>query len=364
MLLGEFLDPKEKQPHRSYPWWRWLPLIAFGWVVSCELPPQGQAGDQQPGQPRLSPERTGEVVEQIVEGLGAVTAELEEMTRPNQVQAWVDQLIVKAQPGVDMPEVARLREGDIATYLHQRTAGKTAFTLRGQRYDQPWILVETQAGVMGWVHEGGVRYVTPNFMQWLSQSKTSPNARKAAPDVMPASDRVIVPGQRVGPIRLTTDETELMKLYGPTNVGRSTVKAPGKGSLPCTVVFPGSQDELRITWKDDARTRIAAVYLLNSGSTWFTPQGLRHGLSLMELTKINQAPVGFYGMGWTYAGTVSNWKNGRLAPMSKQFYVMLVAKDASAQQLKPFQGDKVFSSNQDGVEALDLYVNHWVVYLD
>lgn len=353
---------------KNIPWYGPLFLL-LAWLSACELPPQGQSGNgSSPAQPRLSPERTGEVVEQLVEGLGRATEELEELARPDQVQAWVDQLIVKAQPGVDMPEVARLREGDMATYLHQRTAGRTAFTLRGQRYEQPWILIETEGGVMGWVHEGGVRYVTPNFMQWLGQKQapTDPNARRrsAAPDLAPSEQRVVIPGQRVGAIRLHTSESELIALYGPANVGRSTVKAPGKGDQPCTVIFPGSNDELRITWQDDARSRVAAVYLLRSGSTWFTPQGLRHGISLAELTKVNQAPVSFYGLGWTYAGTVSDWKGGRLAPLRKAFYVMLTPQGAPQALVKQFQGDKLYSSNQEGVEALNLHVDHWVVYLD
>jgi hypothetical protein len=341
-------------------------LILMG-MWSCELPPQGQPnGNGQPAQPKLSPKRTGEVVEQIVESLGRASAELEEMTRPDQVQAWVDELIVKAQPGTDMPEVGRLQEGEIATYLHQRTAGRTEFSLRGQRYDKPWILIETQGGVLGWVHEGGVRYVTPNFIRWLDRVKTSPNARtrQAEPPSDPSTERVVLPGQRVGAISKKTSEEELIRIYGLTEIGRSTVKAPGKGDQPCTVIFPGNKDELRITWEDDARTRIEAVYILRNGSTWFTPQGLRHGVELAELTKINQAPLNFYGLNWTYAGTVNDWKSGRLAPLKKKFYVMLSPRNAPQALSKEFQGDELFSSNNPKVEALNLYVDHWVVYLD
>jgi len=341
--------------------------LIFLAMNGCELPPQGQSGDgNPPAQPRLSPERTGEVVEQIVESLGEASAELEELTRPDQVQAWVDELIVKAQPGVDMPEVARLQEGEMARYLHQRTAGKAEFSLRGQRYDKPWILIETQAGVMGWVHEGGVRYVTPNFMRWLERGQTSPNARarQAEPPSDPSADRIVLAGQRVGAIGKKTSEDELIRIYGISEVGRSTVKAPGKGDQPCSVVFPGSKDELRITWEDEDRTRVEAVYILRSGSSWFTPQGLRHGLDLAELTKVNQAPLSFYGLDWTYAGTVNDWKSGRLAPYRKQFYVMLAPRNAPRALLEQFRGDELFSSNHPKVEGLNLYVNHWVVYLD
>ncbi len=341
--------------------------LMVGGMASCELPPQSQSGDETaPSQPRLSPKRTGEVVERIVESLGEASAEWEELTRSDQVQAWVDELIVKAQPGVDMPEVARLQEGEMARYLHQRTAGKVAFSLRGQRYKKPWILIETQAGVMGWVHEGGVRYVTPALMRWLARDQTTPNARtrQAEPTSDPSAERVVIVGQRVGPIRKKTSEEELIRIYGISQVGRSTVHAPGKGDQPCSVVFPGSQDELRITWEDEARTRVEAVYILRSGSSWFTPQGLRHGLDLAELTKVNQAPLSFYGLEWTYAGTVNDWKSGRLAPYRKQFYVMLTPRDAPQALLKQFKGDKLFSSNHPKVEGLNLYLDHWVVYLD
>lgn len=338
----------------------------------CQLPPQqngnnsgGSGGQNAPSTRSTDPEA---VIETLVDGISEISgeiAEISEMARPDQVQAWVDKLIVKAQPGEDMPQIGTLREGEIATYLHQRTAARTSFTLRGQRFYEPWILIRTDDGLLGWVHEGGVRYVQSDFVQWLSQQATRPNARSAQIPISPEADRVVIPGQKVGGIRLSTSEEDLMQLYGPQNLGRSRVNKPGEGPQPCTVVFPETKDEIRITWQDEERTKISAVYLMRAGGSWFTPQGLRMGLPLDELTKVNRAPLQFYGFGWKYSGTVKGWKSGRLSPYSKYFYVMLEPSDkAPSQTVQAFKGQQTYSSNAQGVESLGLRVSKWVVYLD
>ncbi|MEM9987537.1 MAG: SH3 domain-containing protein, partial [Bacteroidota bacterium] len=328
-------------------------LLGLGLILgACELPPQSGNGQDSPRKPLSLPSGGGgqvptdpeEVIEKIVDGITEVSGELQELARPNQVQAWVDKLIVKAQPGSDMTQIGTLAEGEVAEYLHQRTVSKTPYTLRGQRYYQPWILIRTQTGLLGWVHEGGVRYIQPDFMNWLSGQQTRPGARVRGADLPenPQTDRSVIPGKKVGPITLHTSEADLIQLYGPDNVGRSKVKKPGASAESCTVVFPNTKDEIRITWKNaQAHREVSAVYIMNVGSSWFTPQGLRMGLPLMELTKVNQAPLSFYGFGWTYAGTVKGWGKGKLAPYSKGFYVMLSPGDQAASSgLTSFKGDK------------------------
>jgi hypothetical protein len=343
-----------------------LCLFLSSFVSSCELPnEQNGATSSQGERPGTNPD---ELIEQIVEGLQAVSTDFEELSRPGQVQAWVDKLVVKAQPGIDMPQIATMREGEMAAYLRQRTVAKTEFELRGQRFMEPWILIRMQDGTLGWVHEGGVKYVTPQYIDWMVGQQTRPDTRTRSMNLpqSPAIDRVVIPGQRVGAIRVNNSEEELIGLYGRSNVSQGEVDKPGAGSLPCTIVFPGTDDELRVTWKDaSAREGVAAVYIMQQAATWFTPQGLRMGLDLAGLAKVNQAPLDFYGLGWTYAGTVQDWHGGELNQYSQYFYVMLAPpRRVPREALRPFSGDKVISSNAKGVEALNLKVDRWVVYLD
>jgi len=155
-----------------------LIFLSFG----CQIP-----------DPNTGSGATSQLNDGFVEELVELGTEVQEMAKPNKVRAWVSKLIVKAQPGKEMPQVGLMEEGEVAEYLYQRTVRKSEFSLRGQRFYQPWILIKTQSGVMGWVHEGGVSYLTPDYEQILNDLlNTKTNARQAAPKD-PAVDRLIVP---------------------------------------------------------------------------------------------------------------------------------------------------------------------------
>ncbi|MEL6133577.1 MAG: hypothetical protein AAFR59_09470 [Bacteroidota bacterium] len=315
--------------------------------------------------PNATPGTSSQPNDTFVEELVELGTEVQEMAKPNKVRAWVSKLIVKAQPGKEMPQVALMEEGEVAEYLYQRTIRKSEFSLRGQRFYQPWILIKTQSGMMGWVHEGGITYLTPDYEQILNDLvNTRTNARQAAPKD-PATDRLIIPGKQFGAIRLNTSESDLISIYGPTRVARGEVVVPNKKQEACTVVFPRTKDEIRITWKDDTRSKVKAIYLGEKGSSWYTSQGLGVGISLLDLVKANKAPIEFYGFGWEYGGTVETWKNGTLQSKSKYFYVrMAPGSHVPTSQTAPFKGNKLFTSNDPGVEDLDIEVKRLVVYLD
>ena len=334
-------------------------------VIACEIP-QKQGGNQLP---RLNEE----VVGNLFEGLGNLSTEVQELARPGKVQAWVSNLIIKVQPGKDMPQIGTLKEGEVADYLYQRTVRKTEFILRGQRYYEPWILIRTKEGLMGWVHEGGVKFMGPDLENILGLNPTTPStpgdpaARMRGPQANPASplNFVVVPGKSVGPIKLTTTETDLIQLYGAANVGRSTVVLPTKQQETCTVVMAGTKDELRITWKSEKRDQVKAVYFDRSGSRWYTKQGLGVGLPLSELTKANKAPISFLGLNWEYGGTVESWQKGALNPYKNYFYVVLSpSSQAPPAKTKQYSGNQTFSSNAEDVGELGLQVSRMVVYLD
>lgn len=317
-------------------------------------------------------------IQQIVEGITTLGADLQEKARPNKVQAWVDKLVIKAQPGKEMPQVGLMDEGEVAEYLYQRTVSRSEYNLRGQRFYEPWILIRTEGGQMGWVHEGGVRYMDASLTEFLDQLAGPTSAPASAPNMRvrgtgipepakketsPAQDRLVIPGRQVGAIKLKTSETELIQLYGANQVGRSTVVLQDKTKEECTVVFGGTNDEIRIIWKTNEHKAIKAIYFDRPGAKWFTRQGLHVGISLSELVKANKSPLNFYGFNWEYGGTVSAWRNGLMKSYNRHFYVVL-NPGIRGKIMDQFQGNKVFSSNDKGIEALQIYVQRVVVYLD
>jgi len=340
---------------------RWIARAAFfgclGYMaLACQPPNTGGQGTGSPNQQLPD-------AQDLIKGASEVSTEFKELSKPNKVQVWVDGLVVKSQPGKDMPKVATLRDGDVLEFCYQRTIRKSEFTLRGQRYYQPWILVKLKDGTLGWVHEGGIRYLEPEI-PGFTDGKNS-GTRGIEDGIPESNDWIIVPGKRVGSIKFTTSEQDLVRLFGEEGVSRGKVQASASKQEDCTVVMAGKDEEIRVVWKNDDRTRIKSVYVLKQGSQWHLREGVHVGTSLSDLTKLNEAPISFYGFKWEYSGTISSYRSGILAKYEKFFYLTVVpAKGTSTTMLADYAGDRVFSSNTEGVESLNLEVDKIVVYLD
>ncbi|MEO0900273.1 MAG: hypothetical protein AAFY71_27940 [Bacteroidota bacterium] len=343
-------------------------VISVG-MSGCQLPPLPDQNGQNnggSGQGQVQAPTT----EEVVETFQALSEEVAELAKPNKVQAWVSKLIVKAQPGKDMPQIAQMEEGEIAQYLYQRTVRKEKFNLRGQDFNEAWILIKTQNDVIGWVNEGGVRYISPEFEQLIRDLLGPPpgsNARvsRGAVEIPPASQRHIIPGKSVGAITLNTSETDLINLYGGVRVVRGTVNKAGGEKEVATVVFPNTKDEIRITWKKEDHKQIKAIYFDQPDGSWFSTTGLTNGLPLKELIKVNKGPFVFDGFGWTYGGVIEDWKNGALSRYGKYFYIMLdTAPTADQKVLKKYKGQTKFTTNGPDLDKLGVYVKRLVVYLD
>ena len=80
---------------------------------------------------------------------------------------------------------------------------------------------------MGWVHQGGVRFVEPNFLKWLTEGgDTQARSVGGATNVPAVNDFMVVPGKRVGNIRLNTSENELIRSFGTQGISQGTIRVP------------------------------------------------------------------------------------------------------------------------------------------
>jgi hypothetical protein len=353
-----------------------IPILSFALLFSlfaCQ-PPQGGG---EPGKINVPISN-----DEVLNVLEDAAVEFQELSKPKKVRAWVDKLVVKAQPGEGMPQVAILREGEIATYLYQRTMRKAKYRLRGQDYKEPWYLIRTRDSLIGWVHGGGILFVESELGELVNQLVQQPGANqrtrsfaddgqaydpRLSPEQLREKERtdfLVVPGVRVGPIHLNTSEEALISLYGPA-VSRGKVQINPQKEEAASFLYKGTADELAVTWKSETRQQIKAVYLNGSGK-WHTANGLKVGMNLLDLTKVNKNPVSFYGFNWEYGGVVESFGKGVLEGQKKFFYLVLQPQlPASAQErLKGFEGDKLFSSQTEGVDRLNLKIGRMVVYLD
>lgn len=133
-----------------------------------------------------------------------------------------------------------------------------------------------------------------------------------AGDPVPATDRLILPTQRVGAVTRFSTEQDITRIFGSTNVVR-----PTDGSY--VVLFPGRPDELRIDFR--APGKEAERVSMGKKGAWTTASGLKVGITVDELEEINGGSFDVTGVNWQIPARVVSWKGGELPPT---MYVDLV----------------------------------------
>jgi len=99
------------------------------------------------------------------------------------------------------------------------------------------------------------------------------------------------------------------------------------------------------------------VYLIviNGSSTWTGPGGLRLGLSLADLEKLNRKPFKLRGFDKDNTATVSDWDHGALAALSggcKAGVILSAEAKARAEILAVLPVDREFSSADEALRAV------------
>ncbi|HVP55942.1 MAG TPA: hypothetical protein VMU45_13200 [Candidatus Eisenbacteria bacterium] len=171
------------------------------------------------------------------------------------------------------------------------------------------------------------------------------------------NDWLIVPGQRVGPVTAATTRADLDALFGKENVQERNLDI-SEGPEVATVVFPGDASaSLAVTWDREHVSTIHICYATQTGPCrWRTASGVRIGLPIRELEKLNGKAFKMAGYGFDGQGTVTSWRNGLLeenpAACGRLVVRLTPATDLAGRTMskselssyKQVQGDKEYSS--------------------
>ena len=81
-------------------------------------------------------------------------------TKPERTKliANIDYLRLRSKAGTDSETVAMLQRGQVMHDLGEISDFSTQVELRGVKYNEPWLKVETAEGQVGWVYGGGVYF--------------------------------------------------------------------------------------------------------------------------------------------------------------------------------------------------------------
>lgn len=142
---------------------------------------------------------------------------------------------------------------------------------------------------------------------------------------------------------------ELERIYPEASIEEG-IDAFDEGLIrrPYTILFPGTEDEVLVTWNNDERTKIHHIHVEKNGR-WQTSHGIEIGTTYDELLQIN-GPIAFYGFGWDYSGAV-DWEDGRLS--GSNIRVFLAPKNTPPDK---FYGDRIIEATEEEIEALQLSV--------
>lgn len=201
------------------------------------------------------------------------------------------------------------------------------------------------------------------------EAEPSPTTRLApavsqpadAPAADPLADTLVVPGERVGPVTETTSREQLAELFGEENLRDEDVYVGEGLSEPGTVVDLGPERSFSIIWTDASKTKISVVK--DFGPAWKTQEGIGIGTNFEELrSQLGQFQL--YGFGWDYGGTLS-MEGSNL----EEYYGMLILRvqptsmEDSTEAASSVMGEKLFSSDDPDVQALNPVVDQMLVYL-
>ena len=104
--------------------------------------------------------------------------------------------------------------------------------------------------------------------------------------------------------------------FGFTNVTATDVEANGT-KVAASVIFPDDpKQRLEVWWRD--ATSHSGTYLIDitGQSDWTAPDGLRLGLTLAEVEKLNHKTFKLKGFDKNGVATISDWGGGELASLA------------------------------------------------
>ena len=160
---------------------------------------------------------------------------------------------------------------------------------------------------------------------------------------------------RVGAFARDSHHLKLAMTYDRKNVDFGEVEA-GPGKSMASIIDPNDpKRRLEVWWSDRDKRKDVYLIAINGSSTWTGPGGLRLGLSLADLEKLNRKPFKLRGFDKDNTATVSDWDHGALAALSgdcKAGVILSAEAKTPAEVLAVLPGDREFSSADEALRAV------------
>jgi len=208
--------------------------------------------------------------------------------------------------------------------------------------------------------------------------RIAPRTASPAADAMAEPAPAAVPGTAAKPPRPAapkavtcngifgkdSNRIKLAAAFASKNVEDTEVDGAA-GKVIASVLF-GSDPKrrLEVWWSNPAKHSDIHLIVINGDSGWAAPGGLRLGLSLAELEKLNHRPFKLSGFDKTNIASLSNWNGGELAYLSGGCKVGISLRadpNASTLVLSLLSADREFTSSDAAMRAANPTVSEILV---
>jgi hypothetical protein len=163
-----------------------------------------------------------------------------------------------------------------------------------------------------------------------------------------------------GPFGRNASHADLVKAFGSGNVVYQDIDGAEGEKIKASVLYPkDAKTKLEIIWGDE-KARRGPMIRARDQSVWTSANGIRIGMALADIEKMNGKPFTLSGFDWDYGGRVKDWHGGELAkPLPGGCIVgveFVHPEDAPEASLTKVSGDiDVLSDNAD-IRAVEPYV--------
>jgi hypothetical protein len=173
----------------------------------------------------------------------------------------------------------------------------------------------------------------------------SPAAAATRSNAAIAASRVVVCS---GPFSKDSSNLKLAMVFDSRNVSFEN-ESFGGSTVGASILFPKDpKHRLEIWWQNPASRSGTYLILINGQSTWSAPNGLKLGLTLAELEKLNRKPFKLKGFDKDGTATVSDWNDGALSKIPgdcKSGVSLKPDAKAAADAVAALAADKEYSSD-------------------
>ena len=154
----------------------------------------------------------------------------------------------------------------------------------------------------------------------------------------------------------TSTHLKLAIKYDSRNIAFGDVDGPDGSKIKASILFPNDpRRRLEVLWNNEASRSDTSIIAINGKSQWTAPKGLKLGLPLAALEKVNGRPFKVGGFGADGSASVLGWEGGALSSLPGGCKVGIrLAADGKAppDARNAVTGDKQLLSNDASLRAV------------